>query len=658
MKTITKLFTMLALNLFTMGTMAAGPYYVNAVQAISGDGKSWNGAFKTLQEALDAATSGDQIYVAKGTYYPSQAYLPVGTPTSRHNTFKLKSGLAIYGGYDDQGNGTRDITANETILSGDLSKNDVPKGDANYATNKADNAYNVVVVTAGTTGVMLDGFTITGGYGNGTDARNDGGASHPTYYGAGILLRNADGAFKNLKIIGNVIDPNHATNVAYGGGFFISTTSANLVELDNVEFVDNESNNSGAAQGNGGAMYLAGADLKLNRLKFYNNTAKTNGGAILSSIFAGTSNIKLGNSVFYNNRASTYGGAIYFSASATVITNATIVNSTFYANQATTSGNGGAIFLVNNANNNLTLSNSILYVNTATTNADISKGANAVLTLANTITQVYNTGTNVYMGAVPQFISTSYGNADFLKLKPVTGNPAIDAGNNTLVVPRILDINNNDITETTATDLAGLLRFNGTVDLGAYENHATLPVVLSSTLSAKAKGSSVILTWATATETNNSHFILEKSIDGVNFAKIGEVSAAFNSQLSTFNYSYTDFSPANGNNYYRLTQVDNNDTKTIYNPVAVNFGLPTSDIGLKIYPNPVKGNIINVALSGYATGKYSYKLVNTAGAVAQQGSVNYNGTSSISITSNVPAGVYVLYLTSGNGIIKTKLVKQ
>ena len=36
-------------------------YYVNAINAINGNGKSWSTAFNNLQDALDVAVSGDEI---------------------------------------------------------------------------------------------------------------------------------------------------------------------------------------------------------------------------------------------------------------------------------------------------------------------------------------------------------------------------------------------------------------------------------------------------------------------------------------------------------------------------------------------------------------------------------------------------------------------
>ncbi len=64
-----------------------------------------------------------------------------------------------------------------------------------------------------------------------------------------------------------------------------------------------------------------------------------------------------------------------------------------------------------------------------------------------------------------------------------------------------------------------------------------------------------IIYWATATETNNDHFEIERSSDAINFKKIKEMPGSINS-LETKKYVFIDSNPESGINYYRLKQVD------------------------------------------------------------------------------------------------------
>ena len=62
------------------------------------DGSSWAQAYTELQDALAVAESSDQIWVAKGIYYPDQG--SGQSNDERANTFTLTSGVEIYGGFD------------------------------------------------------------------------------------------------------------------------------------------------------------------------------------------------------------------------------------------------------------------------------------------------------------------------------------------------------------------------------------------------------------------------------------------------------------------------------------------------------------------------------------------------------------------------------
>ncbi|HAQ67990.1 MAG TPA: hypothetical protein DCR70_09735, partial [Phycisphaerales bacterium] len=88
----------------------------------AGTGTSWADAYAgpaSLQTALAAAVSGDQIWVKAGTYRPSTTGL-------RTASFTMKSGVAIYGGFvgTESTLSQRDWKTNVTILSGDLLGND------------------------------------------------------------------------------------------------------------------------------------------------------------------------------------------------------------------------------------------------------------------------------------------------------------------------------------------------------------------------------------------------------------------------------------------------------------------------------------------------------------------------------------------------------
>ncbi len=73
----------------------------------SGDGGSWSTAMGDVQAAIDAASSGDSVWIATGTYYPSAVRELEGAELFGYS-FELKDGVSLYGGFK----------GNETSLAG------------------------------------------------------------------------------------------------------------------------------------------------------------------------------------------------------------------------------------------------------------------------------------------------------------------------------------------------------------------------------------------------------------------------------------------------------------------------------------------------------------------------------------------------------------
>ncbi len=96
-------FLLLGLNAFSTN------YYVDSTAAGTHNGKTWATAFDSLQPALKIAGNGDTVFVAKGTYLPTNT-------TDRSKYFSLPSGVRLLGGYPS-GGGDRDIEQYKTILS-------------------------------------------------------------------------------------------------------------------------------------------------------------------------------------------------------------------------------------------------------------------------------------------------------------------------------------------------------------------------------------------------------------------------------------------------------------------------------------------------------------------------------------------------------------
>lgn len=106
----------------------------------------------------------------------------------------------------------------------------------------------------------------------------------------------------------------------------------------------------------------------------------------------------------------------------------------------------------------------------------------------------------------------------------------------------------------------------------------------------------VELDWATALEINNDYFTVERSMNGIDFEPVVEVSGAGNTSVMQ-TYAAIDNSPLYGLSYYRLKQTDYDGTYTYSKLASVSISADIADVGMVVYPNPSSGNI-NVKASG------------------------------------------------------------
>jgi len=186
---IMKFLFLLFLCVFTfplnpLSSAQAAILYVDKDATGANDGSSWSDAYTDLQGALAAAGSGDDIWVAEERYKPTSG-------TARTATFQLKSGVALYGGFNgtEESREERDWTVNVTVLSGDINDND------NGFDNNDENVYHVVT---GANNAVIDGFTITGGNANG---------SYPNDCGGGIENDGSSPTITNCTISVPTIPP-------------------------------------------------------------------------------------------------------------------------------------------------------------------------------------------------------------------------------------------------------------------------------------------------------------------------------------------------------------------------------------------------------------------------------------------------------------------
>lgn len=142
----------------------------------------------------------------------------------------------------------------------------------------------------------------------------------------------------------------------------------------------------------------------------------------------------------------------------------------------------------------------------------------------------------------------------------------------------------------------------------------------------------VLLKWATASEQNTRDYIIQHSLNGIDWANAGNVTAAGNSS-SVRNYHWLHVKPAAGTQYYRILQRDLDGKESYSRIVAVQF---TSGNSLNIYPNPSADGFVKMQLPQAAT----VRLYNLNGAEVWQKTLQA-GLHTIDL-SRQPKGVYLI----------------
>lgn len=188
-----------------------------------------------------------------------------------------------------------------------------------------------------------------------------------------------------------------------------------------------------------------------------------------------------------------------------------------------------------------------------------------------------------------------------------------------------------------------------------YTYGPLLPVELID-FTAQKESLSVALQWQTASEKNNDHFLLQRSVEGRAFETVGKIPGAGNSQ-NLKDYHFIDQEPGDGLNYYRLKQVDF-DGHFEYSEVrSVRFDFVGEQIS--VYPNPLDGELINVRFTSPAEWEFDVELMDVNGTLLfQQKQFLEKGVNKLQFSlSEHPSGVYWLRFNYGPNTHTERIVK-
>jgi parallel beta-helix repeat protein len=321
-----------------------------------------------------------------------------------------------YAGYGDPNPNARSVDAYPTILSGDIG----------LRVDRRDNSYHVVTGSGTDPNAILDGFTITAGYADGSAPNNRGG---------GMYNDAGSPTVTNCTFSGNSADGD-------GGG--IRNFDHSSPTLTNCIFSEN------TAPGGGGMYNVLSSSPTLTNCTFSGNSANQGGG-----VYNEEGNPVLTNCMFIGNSVEQDGGGIYN----TEVSSPLLTNCTFSGNSARTGGG-----MHGNVDSIPSVSNCILWGNTdaggtgesAQIYNDPSDDSTTLINYSCVQGWTGGLGGTGNIGDDPLFADAD--------LRLSAGSPCIDAGDNATVPlevatdldghPRIIDGDCND------TDI---------VDMGAYE---------------------------------------------------------------------------------------------------------------------------------------------------------------------------------------------
>jgi len=335
--------------------------------ATAPDGRTWATAFRTIQDALDVASAGQEIWVARGVYRASVANAPVAT---------MIDGVVLLGGFvgDEVSLAGRPDPlgasgdSERTILDGDVSADGNPALD-DLATVH-DNSFHVIVAANNTT---IDGLTIRNG------AAVDYAREAPVDLCPGSTVPDPTDLDPDLRGGGmTVVDAHGVTvrktrfenNGAFRSGGAIHCNTGTVTVTDST-FINNDTTALG------GAIHARICDVTIAASNISDSDAAQRGGALTvsgSRPECPTKNDPAGiltvtDSVFTNNN-SDRGGAISARDGGTVV----VTDVVFDGNGATSLG--GAISA---ADSTVTLVDAAVLNNTATRGAGLFQSGGSVV---------------------------------------------------------------------------------------------------------------------------------------------------------------------------------------------------------------------------------------------------------------------------------------
>ena len=174
-----------------------------------------------------------------------------------------------------------------------------------------------------------------------------------------------------------------------------------------------------------------------------------------------------------------------------------------------------------------------------------------------------------------------------------------------------------------------------------------IPVELAQPLAARADAGRLVLTWATASETNNAYFeVLARSSDAAAFAKLGQVDGA-GTTAAPQQYALALDNLAPGTYRFRLRQVDLDGTAEIVSETEASVSLAGTHRVSAAWPNPSVGTAriaVSAARAQHVT-VHVYDALGRLVATALDADVEAQQSREVTLGAGLVPGAYVAVVT-------------
>ncbi|MES2779802.1 MAG: T9SS type A sorting domain-containing protein, partial [Bacteroidota bacterium] len=630
------------------GTGSINIYYKNTGTGVNQYGIRYAGANSGLIQnnsigslSGDAATGGIQMLCMylSGTYSSAVTVSNnlVGSLTTPHSVQSMSSSLApvtVMGIAASAAQGAAiNITGNTVMNLSTLC--------ALASTNTTNGLKGIYITGATTVSSSVTGNTVRKLYSVSTNAATDQSSAivgiNSTVSGAGTMLisGNTVSALVSEALSGAV----NVMGIHYSS---TNTGTPNRIERNLVHSLYASSSKtsalvSGITQGSGSAKLLIANNMI--RLGFDSTGLAATGPHFITGIqkVAGSSNVTIFNSVNIGGSGVANGVSNSYAYRSNGVGVDSLLNNIFMntRSNATTGGMHYAVAL--SANTTLTINRNVY-------------DANATLGQFNAIDQLtladWRTATTQDLQSVDTTVNF-VSNTDL----HLTGT---SLGNTSLVGTPIAGI---------PTDFDGQTRHVSFPYIGADESLTfPLPVELLNFSAQPLDELNVSLNWATATETNSSHFEIERSTDGKHFESLAKLDAMGESKtVST--YSYEDVSsPFQTYSivYYRLKMVDRDGQFEYSEIVSVSNQNNHLLANVDVHPNPFNANVI-MAFESMTETEVTFEVRDITGKMmgtfTKQAKAGKNMIQ-VDNLKNLPSGFYFMTILLDNSLQTIKLIKE